>query len=114
AAADLRQLLAAHGFGPELRGAFVASRDSLRDHMVSALKRFAVSRHLMPRTMAGKTLLKRLFLGALVDFPAEIRDGMATYSAPALLPASRSGPEYKVLYAVGRVPGPLAATGGSR
>jgi ubiquinone/menaquinone biosynthesis C-methylase UbiE len=102
-AADLSRLLAAHAFAPELRGAFSATRNSLRDRMVSAIKRFAVSWHLMPKTMAGKRLLKRLFLGALVDFPAEIRDGMANYSAPAPLPEGGRAPEFKVLYAVGRL-----------
>src|SRR5438034_2382376 len=84
-ARELTGLLAAKGFAAEVHGGFVAARASARDALVAAIKRIAVALRLIPKTMAGKRLLKRLFLGSLVDFPGEIREGMATYSAPTPL-----------------------------
>ena len=86
-----------------MRGGFLAARGSVRDTIVAAIKRIAVTLHLMPKTMAGKRVLKRLFLGSLVDFPGEIREGMAAYSEPAPLAAAPDRSEVKVLYAVGRL-----------
>jgi ubiquinone/menaquinone biosynthesis C-methylase UbiE len=100
--AELHHLLQSHGFTPHLFGAFPAAVDSVRGRLVSALKRLAVSWHLMPKTMAGKRLLKRIFLGELVDFPGRLRDGMATRHALVPLGATAGGPQFKVLFAVAR------------
>ena len=37
---------------------------------------------LLPKTMAGKKLLKRLVFGELVPMPAEITAGMCAYVPP--------------------------------
>ncbi len=101
AAGELAALLRQGGFDPELYGAFAVARDSVRDVAVSAIRRLAVALHLVPRTMRGKELLKRIFLGALVPVPAELDEGVAPYSSPAPIPLDGPCPGYKVLYAVG-------------
>lgn len=97
---ELRGLLSSAGFGVAMFAGFPVAASTGRDRAVSRLKRAAVALRLMPKTMAGKRLLKRLFLGRLVDFPAELRDGAATYREPAALPPGHAS-GHKVLYAVG-------------
>lgn len=101
---ELRALMAAHGFTPNVFGGFPMAPVSGRTTLVSWLKRTAVALGLIPRTMAGKTLLKRLFLGRLHEFPSTIREGRARYRAPVVLPAGAPDARFKVIYAVGRVP----------
>lgn len=99
---QLVALLGAHGFEPELYGGFPLEADGAAGRLLRVLKRVAVALHLIPKTMAGKELLKRLVFGKLVEFPAEVTGSTGTCSAPALVenPAAASG--YKVLYAVAR------------
>lgn len=101
-AGELAALLRQGDFEPELYGAFTVARESMRDVAVSAIKRLGVALHLIPRTMRGKELLKRIFLGALIPVPAELDEGMAPYSPPVAIPLDGPCPGYKVLYAVGR------------
>jgi len=100
-AAELRVLLEGGGFNTTLFAAFPAQRATTRDRAVSAVKRFAVAFGLVPKTMRGKRLLKRVFLGRLVSFPPEIHEDMAAYHEP--VPVNGGGPVdgYKVVYAIG-------------
>jgi len=84
----------------QFSGAFFAEPDSLKAKGVSLIKRFAVRLHLMPKTMKGKELLKRLFFGGLVPIPPEIVEDMAEYVPPIPLSKETTSPKYKVIYAV--------------
>ncbi len=77
-------------------------RASLWAYCVSWIKRVAVAYQLIPSSMKGKRLLKRLFLGRLVRFPATVDDGMAAYAQPAGIPPDQPVTGYKILFAVGR------------
>jgi SAM-dependent methyltransferase len=101
-ARQVKDLLEAGGFSVSMYAGFPVDRAGARDRVVSVLKRAAVRSGLMPKTMAGKRLLKRLFLGSLVDFPAEIAEGDGAYRRPTELNGALAAPPYKVLYAVGR------------
>lgn len=101
-ATELSDLLRAQGFTVELFGAFQVSTKSPRDRLVSFLKRAAVGLHLIPRTMKGKELLKRLFFGKLVTMPAELREGLERACPLVPLDGGRPVSTYKVLYAIGR------------
>ncbi len=87
--------------GIELYGAFAARANTPRDRIISLIKRGAVMFHLMPKTMKGKELFKRIFFGKLVSIPPEIQ-GNHDYFDPIALPPDASCTDYKVLYAVGR------------
>lgn len=100
-APELEAGLAGSGFQVDVRGAFPSAPGSLMPRIVSLIKWMAVRLHLIPKTMKGKELLKRVFLGRLVVIPATIADGMATYHEPQPL-GDRRAP-FKVLYAVGRL-----------
>jgi hypothetical protein len=71
--------LTEHGLRTEVYRAFPVDTGSWRVRAISALKRAAVSLHLVPKTMRGKELLKRIFLGSLIDAPAEVADGIESY-----------------------------------
>jgi len=62
--------------------------------------RAAVVLDLMPRTMKGKEILKRIFFAKLSPLPNEIEEGMCEYSPPVSLPYNSPDDQYKVLYAV--------------
>jgi len=99
---ELLALLEDRGFQTKIYGAFPVVNDSARERVISTIRRAAVRLHLIPRTMRGKEVLKRVFLGRLAVFPTEVVDAMAPYCAPApLLP---HGPirDFKVLFAVGQ------------
>lgn len=103
-ASELRALLLQHGFSPEIRVGFPANRSGSRARVLSAVRRLAVRSQLIPRTLAGRELLKRLFYGRLTMLAPEIdvdddADGMRTMPAPA-----PDGPvaNHKVLYVWGR------------
>lgn len=68
---------------------------------VSALKRIAVKLNVIPKTMSGKALLKRIFLGPLVPVPAELTLGCAPIDKPQDAAADSSA-RFRIIYAVAR------------
>lgn len=101
-APELRRLLAAEGFAVELMAGFPAATASPRDLLLRAARRVAVGLHLIPRTMKGKQVLKRLIYGRLQPLPAEAEEGMAEPSPLIRLDGDGPVRGFKVLYAIGR------------
>jgi len=101
---ELAGLLRGHGFTPELYGAFAVTRGSVRDRLVSMIKRAAIFLQLIPKTMRGKEFLKRLFLGKLVTMPPELSPELGETSPLTRLDGAGASSEFKVLYAIGRLP----------
>ncbi len=85
-----------------LYGNCLVKADTIQEKLISLIKRMAVSLHLMPKTMKGKELFKRLFLGKLTPLPPEIDEGMAKYTPPVPI-SNMPNKDYKVIYAVGYV-----------
>jgi ubiquinone/menaquinone biosynthesis C-methylase UbiE len=100
---ELANLLASQSFKTEFYGAFPADRNSARDVIISAVKRAAVLLHLVPKTMARKAWLKRLFFGPLKPLPPEISDDAAHSEHPRQVYPNDSASAYRVLYAIGRI-----------
>lgn len=103
-AAELPALVEAAGFRPELFGYLPVDRVSLRQRVLRPVKKLAVALHLIPRTMAGKRLLKRLVFGAMTTMPAEITDGLAPYEPPEPLEPGLPDRRHKVLYCAATLP----------
>ena len=72
----------------------------LRIELCVGLK-IAVALNIIPKTMKGKELLKRIFYGKLLPLPPEISGGMAEYIPPVTIPYDSPNFGYKVLYVVG-------------
>jgi len=84
-------------------GAFPVSESGVKNKIVSLIKRTAVSLHLIPKTMKGKEIFKRLFFGKLLTLPAEIEDGEFEYSPPEAISSDSPNSLYKVLFSVANV-----------
>lgn len=100
---ELAKLLSGGGFSAELAGGFPVDQASTRGRLIAGLRRFAVANGLMPKTMRGKQLLKRLFLGRLVPLPAELQEGAAEGERLVPIPSDQPAPNYKVIFAMGRL-----------
>ncbi len=103
-AQELVELFEQEGFSARLYGAFPAGAGGVVRRLISLARRVAVRLHLVPKTMKGKRLLKRIFYGKLVPMPHEVTDGMARLE-PAV-PLVEDGPVtgFKFVYAVGSMP----------
>ena len=101
AAAELREGLEASGFAVELHAGF-PERPSLLSEATGLVRRAAVALHLVPRTMAGKTFLKRMFYGRLEPIPPrlDLRHGLEERFQP--LHGKTDLTRYRVLYAAAR------------
>lgn len=102
-APELRGLLQGKGFACQLFVGFPVAVQSARGRVVSALKRSAVRLGVIPKTMKGKELLKRVFFGRLAPVPPELINGADTSETPVPADGDVSVCDFKVLYAVGRV-----------
>lgn len=98
-AAELETVLRAHGFVVTLFGGFPATANGLRAKVLSLAKRTAVRLHLMPKTMRGKQVLKRVAFGRLRPFPVEVSATTGTFRPPVRLSAADAA-GFRVIYAV--------------
>jgi len=103
-AVELARLLRRHGLQPSLFAYGAIARRPLPQRLLGPVKQVAVALGLLPKTMAGKRLLKRLVFGELVRMPAEIVAGMHPYVAPQPVPEDRPDRQHQVIYCSGRLP----------
>ncbi len=101
-ASELLELAKERRFEGELYGAFPDEKGSARDTLVSLVRRVAVALKLIPKTMKGKELLKRMFLGPITPLPSEIGEATAPYHAPVPLAPGGVTSSFKVLFLVAR------------
>ncbi|MBO6719046.1 MAG: class I SAM-dependent methyltransferase [Rhizobiaceae bacterium] len=95
---ELGALFAGHGFETEFFGSTPVSTASLRQRILRPIKAAVVRFNLMPRTMAGKKLLKRLVFGQPVAMPAEITATMVPHEEPTPLASGKPDRRHKVIY----------------
>jgi SAM-dependent methyltransferase len=97
--ADLAALVRRHSLEiVEMAGGTPICGASLRQRMLRPVKKCVVLLGLMPRTMAGKKLLKRLVFGDMVPAPAEITTKTCAYEKPQPIPADRASVDHKVIF----------------
>lgn len=98
-ASELKEALARAGFALNLHAGFEEHR-SLLGFVVAAVRRVAISAHLIPQTMAGKEFLKRLFYGSLAQIPHELEPAPAQRLSP--VEPEWNLTRYRTLYAEAR------------
>lgn len=76
-ASELNDALARAGFAASLSAGF-EEHCGMRDRLVGKVRRMAVSAGMIPRTMAGKAWLKRIFYGSLEQLPRELHPVQAS------------------------------------
>lgn len=99
----LRTLLEARGFQVRLFAGFRDQPTSQIGMGVRLLRRIAVALNLVPPTMHGKELLKRLFYGRLQPLPAELLD-LEEVGEPVPLDDLSTAAGFKVIYAAATLP----------
>jgi len=104
AAQELADLLRDRGFDVDIYGAFLAMADTLKNRVISMVRRIAVPLRLIPQTMKGKEYLKRVFYGTLVTLGGEIREGICPYEPPVDISGDPRDTHHKIVYVVGRIP----------
>lgn len=95
---ELRQLLKRAGFNPAFFGYLKVDQVSLRQRILRPIKKIAVELNLMPKTMSGKKILKRLVFGRMVAMPDTVVEGLVTYAPPKPIAASEPDRVHKVVY----------------
>jgi SAM-dependent methyltransferase len=82
-------------------GGFPIDAKGMKDIIVSFIKKVAITLHLIPKTMKGKELLKRLFFGKLYTISSEIKEDMTAYLKPIAISSDLPNSSYKVIFVVG-------------
>ena len=100
---ELSQILQNNSFKVEFYGAFSTIPKTVKEKIISIIRKIAVRLHLIPKTMKGKEFLKKIFYGKLIELKEEIEEGMCTYNPPVRISSDTPNFEYKVIYAVGRI-----------
>jgi ubiquinone/menaquinone biosynthesis C-methylase UbiE len=93
------------GFAIQCYGYMDVSTVPWLQRLLRPVKRFVVASGLMPKTMAGKRLLKRMIFGRPVVMPAELTTGLFDFQEPTPLPPGLADRRHKVLYSVATAPG---------
>jgi hypothetical protein len=101
-AADLEAMLRQSFGAVELRFGFPVADAGLRRRVLSIAKRIAVQLQLIPKTMQGKTLLKRLAFGRLTPVPDVLTDDFAPVETPTAAPTSANA-GFRIIYAIAHV-----------
>jgi SAM-dependent methyltransferase len=105
-ARELNRLLSDAGLEPTVYGVFPLDT-SLRGRVLRLAAGIATKLHVVPKTLAGRGMLKRIFFGELT--PYEGTAGAAQRDSeipePVRIPGDRRCSDFRVLYAVGRLTG---------
>jgi SAM-dependent methyltransferase len=99
---ELAAMLRPLGFEVRMFGDSPVGPRTLTSRVVRGVKAFAVKLKLIPGSMRGKVLLKRLVFGKLRPLPAEIQDGLV--ATPPLAPIAVDQPnvDFYVLHCVAK------------
>jgi len=91
---ELGQMFGKRGFSSRFWGDVPVASVSFKQKLLRPVKRAVVALNLMPKSMAGKKLLKRLVFGQMQPFPAEIQPAMLAASS-SLVSIAGNGPDQK-------------------
>ena len=97
-AVELTELFRSYGFDVELFASTPLGRVSMLQKLTRPLKWAAVRFGLMPKTMRGKRLLKRLIFGKPVLMPAEVVPDMAPVEVLTPIPGDQPCLTHKIIY----------------
>lgn len=100
---ELAELCARHGFSSRFWGFVDVSKVSVRQRVLRPVKSMAARLGLIPKTMGGKELLKKLFFGTMVDMPASIVETPVPYVEPTEIAGDRADRRFKVIYCAARL-----------
>lgn len=95
---ELNQHLVEHGFSGEFYGGTALDKIGLRQKIFRPLKSLAARFGLIPGSMRGKEVLKRIVFGNLYRMPMHLDFDPKLYDAPQKIEHLGSTPAFKVIY----------------
>jgi len=101
-APDFCDLFGGHAFEIACYGDLDLDRTSLKGRLLALLKRWAVSLRLIPRTMKGKVLLKRLLFGRLLTMPAQLVDDHWPASPLNMIEINVTDKQHEIIFCVAK------------
>lgn len=99
---ELQALFAKHGFEADFWGSQPLKDAGLAQKITRPAKRLAVKFGLMPKTMRGKQLLKRIIFGKPVLMPAEITPNLSDKETLTPLRADQPCLTHKIIYCIAK------------
>ncbi len=97
---DFRNLFMTYGMSVTCYGDCRVEQHRPISKLLTFIKRSMVRLNLMPKTMRGKLLFKRIVFGKLVELPAELEDDGGILPHPTKIDADDINQDYKVIFAV--------------
>jgi ubiquinone/menaquinone biosynthesis C-methylase UbiE len=101
-APELYEMLKGFFVDISLYGGFPTLAPGVKAQAVQCIKQIAVKLNLIPRTLKGRELLKRIFLGKVRSVPHGIVEGMVKYERPTPISHDRPNTDSKILYVVAK------------
>ncbi|MBE0557333.1 MAG: class I SAM-dependent methyltransferase, partial [Proteobacteria bacterium] len=98
---DFAKLLAPAGFSVTCYADCAVDYGSVKAKLLSFVKRMLIRMDLMPKSMTGKKLFRRIVFGKLVPMPHELTNEICSYVRPESINCSESNRTHKVIFAVG-------------
>ena len=102
---DFVALLEPRGYRTACFGDCEVDYDNPKQRILSFAKKTMVKFDLMPKTMAGKKLFKRLVFGNLVPLPSELTEDSGVCSLPCNVDSREANRRHKVIFVVGEKKG---------
>ena len=97
---ELYKLSSSFGFEVEMYGSFPETHDTTLSRIISFIKKKAVKFYLMPKTMKGKVLLKKIFVGKILTYPEKLRSDLFDYTPPVIIPHNNIDNIHTAIFAV--------------
>ncbi len=98
--AELGALFGGQGLVTSFSGYWSYEGASMKQRLLLPVKRAVVAMGLMPKTMDGKKLLKRLVFGKLMPMPRELTPDLFPYEPPTPTTAGAPDRRHRVVYCV--------------
>ena len=97
---ELHQIASTFGFEVKMYGSFPDNSDTLLSKLTSLFKKIAVKFQLIPKTMKGKVLLKKIFLGKMISYPKILTDDLFVYLPPIPISHNINDKVHTAIFAV--------------
>jgi hypothetical protein len=97
-------LFSRFGFTTEFFGDTPLEDLSMRQRILRPIKKLVVQLGLIPKSMAGKKILKKLVFGNLVPMPAEITDKTCPRIDPDTISSDIPNTTHKVIFCKATLP----------
>jgi SAM-dependent methyltransferase len=99
-APDFAKMFEPYGLQVECFADCEVDYDSLKQRFLAFVKKMMVKFDLMPKTMAGKKLLKRIVFGKLVTLPSELSEESGALQTPCIIDSTTPDVSHKVIFSV--------------